>query len=517
MTSPFLSPDEWFETAFEDGKGFGDWLAGSNIFGENGPPFGWPDSLWDDPRGFWSALPDVEKELLRGAFIDAVLRGETPSPRPESPPHAPARPPPTTAPVPEIVIGDGLERLIEQFEEDLDGATGGGGTSGVEAASGEEPSLEWVGGETSGDEPLPGLEDDDAPAEPAARAPAAESRLGASAVPEPRRRSGNWTDQELQDWFDNEYGGEAQLEKDWGRLPSTLRRDLVEEYEYQEETDLDSELPVEQRSAEARIAEALLAGDGRFSGVDTSIKAGLRDFVESGLPWKSYGSRHDATVTADDGSLILVDSAAAEEDAARGPSIGEERTTPITLPDGSVITETSDDTGVIRRELTDRGGTRIGRLRIDAEPLDEAAAARLSGVGRSEPATPPAPAAAAAAAETPPPPLSAPITPSPTSVSASPLTAAPAVAAGGCFGLSRNLAIALIAGAAFIAAIALFAIGGFGSGGIAGGTYATSDPIGDYFAFAAEFESIADPTNEGDINAFFVALDQAVTVTVSFA
>lgn len=68
-----------------------------------------------------------------------------------------------------------------------------------------------------------------------------------------------------------------------------------------------------------------------------------------------------------------------------------------------------------------------------------------------------------------------------------------------------------------VLAVVFGVVGGGGGDDAAGGMYSTADPAGDYFPFAAEFEEIANPTNEGDISGMFVAPNEnGATVTVRF-
>lgn len=80
MTSPFVNPDDWFENAFPSGDGFAEWLEGSGFFGDEPPLQDLGTLLRNDPALFWSYLPDHVKEHIQATYVQALLRGHTPSP-----------------------------------------------------------------------------------------------------------------------------------------------------------------------------------------------------------------------------------------------------------------------------------------------------------------------------------------------------------------------------------------------------------------------------------------------------
>lgn len=92
---------------------------------------------------------------------------------------------------------------------------------------------------------------------------------------------GGWTNSELDEWFLNEYGGEAQLDQDWRSMPEGMRYAINEDYEWMEETELDDDKPFEEKSWQARASEAALSGEASFSRLNPHMKAMVRDWVET--------------------------------------------------------------------------------------------------------------------------------------------------------------------------------------------------------------------------------------------
>jgi len=62
----------------------------------------------------------------------------------------------------------------------------------------------------------------------------------------------------------------------------------------------------------------------------------------------------------------------------------EQYFTTITLPDGSTVVETQNESGVISRELFDHDANAVRELEVDDDPLDEAAAMRASKILRTQ-------------------------------------------------------------------------------------------------------------------------------------
>jgi len=137
-------------------------------------------------------------------------------------------------------------------------------------------------------EDLPGLEPDEpgptdtAPAEQPDPTPQTEGVPSAAAPPPERYGAGQWTNAELDDWYENEYGGEDQLNRDWraGRLPSDVGRDLGDEYEWieEQETGLASELDADADLQDVLLSKAFLSDDftATFADLSPGMKAWLR-------------------------------------------------------------------------------------------------------------------------------------------------------------------------------------------------------------------------------------------------
>lgn len=170
---------------------------------------------------------------------------------------------------------DAPESVIPELEEFVVDPWGGPGpdTPDADPPASETPTGPTPTGSDDGD--LPGLESDYAEEE---AAPDAEpSHVEALA---PTFGDGKWTNAEIDQWFENEFGGDAALQADWEILlrtrdPDRIMSTLLDDLEWLEETDGTgvSELDI--------VANALLAGEGGFKRLHPRIKGKFRDFVEA--------------------------------------------------------------------------------------------------------------------------------------------------------------------------------------------------------------------------------------------
>lgn len=293
-------PDEWFHDTFPDGRGFGRWVRESGYLPRAPLPDDPPGlqeayavQVEGDPVAAWERLDAAQQVQAQNDYLAWMLGSDSP------PAPAGASEPPLVAEDAPLVTPAGLDVDSLLFPTlHLD-----------QSAAGDETP--------DGDEPLPGLEPEyeDDPSDDDTEAPSerdSPSDSAPRAEPAPARwGSGEWTDQELQDWFEHEYGGDDQLTTDWERLPSPIQSEVLEDYGFQEETELERLTPDRERSDEARLSDAFLSGEGHFAGVHPSIKAQLRDFIESGVVPEPRFTDGYPGPSADEGYL-------ASEDADNG-------------------------------------------------------------------------------------------------------------------------------------------------------------------------------------------------------
>jgi hypothetical protein len=208
---------------------------------------------------------------------------------------------------------------------------------------------------------LPGLEPDEPASTPATSSPQADTPPSTSepappaAAEQARFGAGEWTDDQLDHWFEHNYGGLDQFREDAraGKIPPSLWGDIMVELRQMESPELglgepepltDSSKPLKDRVDDQLLSAAFLSGEASFSRLPPDLKAALRDHIES-TPAPAGWASHDRT------------------------------TTTVTLPDGSQLTEATDPTNLspATRSLRDRGGAAV-ELPDDELDLIEAGA-----------------------------------------------------------------------------------------------------------------------------------------------
>jgi phosphatidylethanolamine-binding protein (PEBP) family uncharacterized protein len=216
-------------------------------------------------------------------------------------------------------------------------------------------------------EHLPGLEPDEpqpidpAPTEQPDPAPRSEADTSTTAREPERYGEGGWTNEELDSWFENEHGGDAALT---ARIEAADKRiythedtpfdryldHLAVEIRVLELAGRDPDAQEEVAPESHRLSEAFLRGEGGFRNLPADRKAQYRDQIEAHAV-ESPAVASQATPPEADWNLPL-------------------STVTITLPDGSQLTELSDQDGSSSTELTDRAEN----LTVDPDADHEATA-----------------------------------------------------------------------------------------------------------------------------------------------
>lgn len=177
-----------------------------------------------------------------------------------------------------------------------------------------------------------------------------------ASAPEPARYGdGGWTNDELNGWFEREYGGndnELLEEIDDGYLIHQVVEQLEERQPEHEVIELKDDY-------ERRLSDELVKDEINFSWLSPELKAKVRDRI---LSQRAWSEQYEAD----------------REAAATKPAGWESSDTThitVTLPDGSQLTETTDlssDGGTVQRTLTGRDQAAQQLEDIEAEPIGPA-------------------------------------------------------------------------------------------------------------------------------------------------